>query len=290
MVTIAWTPWLMKSSMAPSCAATSVPVETTLNSLMFSLMPGCLGERLGGLDHLNAPGVADEAVDHGDAVGAVLFLPLEEFRLLRPGRKAFRVGAGAGYDFRAGEGERARQEHGSGCSSRKAPHFGHDRVLPRTMVRSCCGPGDSSRPAGWRVSQHGLVLSTRVAAHSSEQSTGMAWMRAKRGVVLGMGRQAGAGPRRRRQGRAPIARCRGHGRRAVPRSRPGSAFGSIGATCYSVRRLAPSCPRTSGGQFARTASATAGSRLCSAAWPRGCGTCRVYFLRSRTMTSTRATS
>ena len=39
MVTIASKPWLMKSSMAPSCAAASVPTETTLNSLMFSLIP-----------------------------------------------------------------------------------------------------------------------------------------------------------------------------------------------------------------------------------------------------------
>ena len=30
----------MKSSIAPSCAAASVPVEMTLNSLIFSLMPG----------------------------------------------------------------------------------------------------------------------------------------------------------------------------------------------------------------------------------------------------------
>src|SRR5215467_3774926 len=36
----------MKSSMAPSCAATSVPVDTTLNSLMFSLMPGCSANAL----------------------------------------------------------------------------------------------------------------------------------------------------------------------------------------------------------------------------------------------------
>src|SRR5580692_4898783 len=36
----------MKSSMAPSCAATSVPVDTTLNSLMFSLMPGCSAKAL----------------------------------------------------------------------------------------------------------------------------------------------------------------------------------------------------------------------------------------------------
>src|SRR5438270_6576556 len=32
--------------MAPSCAATSVPVETTLNSLMFSLMPACSAKAL----------------------------------------------------------------------------------------------------------------------------------------------------------------------------------------------------------------------------------------------------
>src|SRR5262252_628499 len=36
----------MKSSIAPSWAATSVPVETTLNSLMFSLMPGCSANAL----------------------------------------------------------------------------------------------------------------------------------------------------------------------------------------------------------------------------------------------------
>ena len=46
MVTMASKPWLMKSSIAPSWAATSVPVETTLNSLMFSLMPGCSAKAL----------------------------------------------------------------------------------------------------------------------------------------------------------------------------------------------------------------------------------------------------
>ena len=46
IVTIAWMPWLMKSSIAPSCAATSVPVETTLNSLMSSSTPGCSAKAL----------------------------------------------------------------------------------------------------------------------------------------------------------------------------------------------------------------------------------------------------
>src|SRR3954454_7234390 len=36
----------MKSSMAPSWAATSVPVDTTLNSLILSLMPGCSAKAL----------------------------------------------------------------------------------------------------------------------------------------------------------------------------------------------------------------------------------------------------
>ena len=40
MVTIASNPWLMKSSMAPSCAGASVPVETTLNSAILSLTEG----------------------------------------------------------------------------------------------------------------------------------------------------------------------------------------------------------------------------------------------------------
>jgi len=36
----------MKSSMAPSCAATSVPVETTFSSLIFSLIPACSAKAL----------------------------------------------------------------------------------------------------------------------------------------------------------------------------------------------------------------------------------------------------
>ena len=84
MVMIASKPWLMKSSMAPSWAATSVPVETTLNSLILSLIAGLLGEGLGGLDHLDAPGVADEAVDERDPVGAVLLVPLEVLGVADP--------------------------------------------------------------------------------------------------------------------------------------------------------------------------------------------------------------
>ena len=47
-----------------------------------------LGEGLGGLDHLDAPGVADEAVDQRDPVGAGLLVPLEELGLVRPGLEA----------------------------------------------------------------------------------------------------------------------------------------------------------------------------------------------------------
>ena len=40
MVTMASKPWLMKSSMAPSWAGASVPVETTLSSAILSLTAG----------------------------------------------------------------------------------------------------------------------------------------------------------------------------------------------------------------------------------------------------------
>jgi len=68
--------------MAPSCAATSVPVETTLNSLMFSL-------------------IADETVDEGDLVGAGLLVPLKKFCLIRPGLEAAGIGARPGDDLGA---------------------------------------------------------------------------------------------------------------------------------------------------------------------------------------------
>src|SRR5690606_11323388 len=51
---------------------------------------------LGGLDHLDAPGVADETVDHGDTVRAFLLFPLQGLGVGRPGREAGWVGAGAG--------------------------------------------------------------------------------------------------------------------------------------------------------------------------------------------------
>jgi hypothetical protein len=93
MVTIASKPWLMKSSIAPSWAATSV-----------------LDEGLGGLDHLDAPGIADEAVDHRDAVGTLLLLPLEEFGLGAPGLEAFGIGAGPVDDAGPREGQASRQQ------------------------------------------------------------------------------------------------------------------------------------------------------------------------------------
>jgi hypothetical protein len=45
-VTMPSNPWLMKSSIDPSCAAMSVPVETTLNSLMSGAMAGSLAKVL----------------------------------------------------------------------------------------------------------------------------------------------------------------------------------------------------------------------------------------------------
>ncbi len=104
-----------------------------------------LGVGLGGLDHLDAPGVADEAVDDGDAVGAFLGRPLQVLGVGAPGREALGVGAGAGDDLGAGEGggagagdERqrgAKSEHGLHQSSSpgKVPPFRHVgfRLRPR---------------------------------------------------------------------------------------------------------------------------------------------------------------
>ena len=60
-----------------------------------------LGEGLGGLDHLDAPGVADEAVDEGDLVGSGLLVPLEELGLVGPGLEASGIGARPGDDLGA---------------------------------------------------------------------------------------------------------------------------------------------------------------------------------------------
>ena len=46
---------------------------------------------LGGLDHLDAPGVGDVAVGQRDPVGAFLLRELEELRVGRPGREAVRL-------------------------------------------------------------------------------------------------------------------------------------------------------------------------------------------------------
>ncbi len=54
-------------------------------------------ERLGGLDHLNSPGVADEAVGYRDAVRPRLGGPLEVLGVLVPGLEALRLGTGAAH-------------------------------------------------------------------------------------------------------------------------------------------------------------------------------------------------
>ena len=60
-----------------------------------------LGKGLGGLHHLDAPGIADEAVDEGDLVGAGLLVPLEVLGLIRPGLEAAGIGTRPGDDLGA---------------------------------------------------------------------------------------------------------------------------------------------------------------------------------------------
>jgi len=49
-----------------------------------------LHESLGGLDHLDPPGVADEAIDQGDPIRPFARVPLEVPGVLGSGRKALR--------------------------------------------------------------------------------------------------------------------------------------------------------------------------------------------------------
>jgi ribonuclease R len=79
-------------------------VRTRRNDLEFGdvfLDSRLLGEGLGGLDHLDAPGIADEAVCQGDPVGAFLGGPFQMRDLVIPGRETFRRCAGAGDFFRS---------------------------------------------------------------------------------------------------------------------------------------------------------------------------------------------
>jgi hypothetical protein len=74
---------------------------------------GLRGEGLGGLDHLDAPGVGDEAVGERDAERPLLGRPLEEFGLVGPWDEAAGLGSGAGHDFGSG-GEGGRREGARG--------------------------------------------------------------------------------------------------------------------------------------------------------------------------------
>ena len=74
----------------------------------------CIG--LGGLDHLDAPGVGDIAVGQRDPVGAFLLRILEELGSRRPWHEALRIGGGAADDFRIGQrdGRAQHDERGGG--------------------------------------------------------------------------------------------------------------------------------------------------------------------------------
>ena len=56
---------------------------------------------LGGLDHLDAPGVGDIAVRQRDPERSLLGRVFEELGVARPRREAGRIGAGAGHDLRS---------------------------------------------------------------------------------------------------------------------------------------------------------------------------------------------
>ena len=91
-----------------------------------------LGEGLGGLDHLDAPAIADEAVDHGELVRAVLGFPLHIFGVSAPRREAFGFRARTGDHFGAGEGHACRQhETGGGCCQK---HFEFHVLPPMTAI------------------------------------------------------------------------------------------------------------------------------------------------------------
>ena len=68
---------------------------------------------LGGLDHLDAPGVGDIAVGERDAERPFLGRPLEELRLVGPRHEAAGLGGRAGDDLGAG-GEGGRGEGARG--------------------------------------------------------------------------------------------------------------------------------------------------------------------------------
>ncbi len=69
---------------------------------------------LGGLDHLNAPDVGDEAVDHRDPVGAFLGRPLEVLGVGRPWHEALAGSSpGPDDDLRA-RGERQARHQADG--------------------------------------------------------------------------------------------------------------------------------------------------------------------------------
>src|SRR5208337_3909928 len=105
----------MKLLIAAICAATSSPVETTLNLLELGRDVGLRRIGFRGLDHLDAPGVGDIAVGERDPIRTFLGGKLEELGLVRPGREAVRVGRGAGDDLGSGgvggRGERASGGH-----------------------------------------------------------------------------------------------------------------------------------------------------------------------------------
>jgi hypothetical protein len=85
----------MKLLIAAIWAATSSPVETTLNfQLGFDL--GLLGIGLGSLDHLDAPGVGDESISQSNTIRPGLLVELEELGVGGPGREALGVGGGTG--------------------------------------------------------------------------------------------------------------------------------------------------------------------------------------------------
>ena len=116
---------------------------------------------LGGLDHLDAPGVGDESVGERDAIGPLLGGIFEILRLIRPRRVALWIGRRARYDLGSGgvggRGECARgggHAAGGGDGDKAIVVHGHPPSY-LLLVERLDRPA-SSKPGRRRERSYGL--------------------------------------------------------------------------------------------------------------------------------------